>query len=49
MIYDWLFFDKRVDNIMNIKPAALLMVCNVWSKYRSYHMCQLVIYIVFMG
>ena len=49
MIYDWLFFDKRVDNIMNINPAALLMVGNVWSKYRSYHMCQLVIYIVFMG
>ncbi|CAA7028131.1 unnamed protein product [Microthlaspi erraticum] len=29
LFYDWLFFDERVDsNIMNVEPAALLMV---WS------------------
>ncbi|CAN8324487.1 unnamed protein product [Cochlearia groenlandica] len=28
LFYDWLFFDERTDNIMNIEPAALLMV---WS------------------
>ncbi|KAJ7942844.1 integrator complex subunit 3-like [Quillaja saponaria] len=26
LFYDWLFFDERVDNIMNIEPAILLMV-----------------------
>lgn len=26
LFYDWLFFDGRVDNIMNIEPAMLLMV-----------------------
>ncbi|VYS62677.1 unnamed protein product [Arabidopsis thaliana] len=28
LFYDWLFFDERIDNIMNVEPAALLMV---WS------------------
>ncbi|XP_020582025.1 integrator complex subunit 3 [Phalaenopsis equestris] len=25
LFYDWLFFDEKVDNIMNIEPAMLLM------------------------
>ncbi|GAV62096.1 DUF2356 domain-containing protein [Cephalotus follicularis] len=29
LFYDWLFFDERVDNIMNIEPAMLLMVCSI--------------------
>lgn len=29
---DWLFFDEKVDNIMNIEPAMLLMVCST-DKY----------------
>lgn len=32
LFYDWLFFDERVDNIMNIEPAILLMVRSV-PKY----------------
>lgn len=32
LFYDWLFFDERVDNIMNIEPAVLLMVNSI-SKY----------------
>lgn len=28
LFYDWLFFDERVDSIMNVEPAALLML---WS------------------
>lgn len=28
LFYDWLFFDEKTDNIMNVEPAALLMV---WS------------------
>ena len=26
LFYDWLFIDERVDNIINIEPAMLLMV-----------------------
>lgn len=26
LFYDWLFFDEKVDNIMNLEPAMLLMV-----------------------
>ncbi|KAL6520719.1 hypothetical protein OROMI_032281 [Orobanche minor] len=26
LFYDWLFFDEKVDNIMNLEPAVLLMV-----------------------
>lgn len=29
LFYDWLFFDERVDNIMNIEPAILLMVISI--------------------
>ncbi|VVA24329.1 PREDICTED: integrator complex subunit 3 [Prunus dulcis] len=29
LLYDWLFFEERVDNIMNIEPAMLLMVCSI--------------------
>ncbi|XP_062007677.1 uncharacterized protein LOC133724826 isoform X1 [Rosa rugosa] len=29
LLYDWLFFDERVDNIMNIEPAMLLMVYSI--------------------
>ncbi|XP_010521545.1 PREDICTED: integrator complex subunit 3 isoform X2 [Tarenaya hassleriana] len=29
LFYDWLFFDERADNIMNVEPAILLMVCSV--------------------
>ncbi|TKY51724.1 Integrator complex subunit 3 [Spatholobus suberectus] len=29
LFYDWLFFDERVDSIMNIEPAVLLMVHSV--------------------
>lgn len=32
LFYDWLFFDERIDNIMNIEPAMLLMVNSV-PKY----------------
>ncbi|OMO62013.1 Integrator complex subunit 3 [Corchorus olitorius] len=32
LFYDWLFFDEKVDNIMNIEPAMLLMVCSL-PKY----------------
>ncbi|KAK7404288.1 hypothetical protein VNO78_05061 [Psophocarpus tetragonolobus] len=32
LFYDWLFFDERVDNLMNIEPALLLMVHSV-PKY----------------
>ncbi|KAL5565848.1 hypothetical protein UlMin_029012 [Ulmus minor] len=29
LFYDWLFFDEKVDNIMNIEPAILLMVNSI--------------------
>ncbi|KAK7311939.1 hypothetical protein RJT34_10423 [Clitoria ternatea] len=29
LFYDWLFFDERVDKIMNIEPAVLLMVHSI--------------------
>ncbi|CAI0425655.1 unnamed protein product [Linum tenue] len=29
LFYDWLYFDERMDNIMNIEPAMLLMVCSM--------------------
>ncbi|PKU84356.1 integrator complex subunit 3 [Dendrobium catenatum] len=29
LLYDWMFFDEKVDNIMNIEPAMLLMVNSV--------------------
>ncbi|CAK9138370.1 unnamed protein product [Ilex paraguariensis] len=29
LFYDWLFFDERVDNIMNIEPAILLMANSI--------------------
>ncbi|KAJ4825519.1 hypothetical protein Tsubulata_022184 [Turnera subulata] len=29
LFYDWLFFDEKVDNIMNIEPAMLLMVFSI--------------------
>ncbi|GFQ02914.1 integrator complex subunit 3 [Phtheirospermum japonicum] len=32
LFYDWLFFDEKVDNIMNIEPAVLLMVHSI-PKY----------------
>lgn len=32
LFYDWLFFYERVDNIMNIEPAILLMVHSI-PKY----------------
>ncbi|XP_008800646.2 integrator complex subunit 3 [Phoenix dactylifera] len=32
LFYDWLFFDEKVDSIMNIEPAMLLMVNSV-PKY----------------
>ncbi|XP_057956234.1 uncharacterized protein LOC131149630 [Malania oleifera] len=32
LFYDWLFFDDRLDNIMNIEPAMLLMVNSI-PKY----------------
>lgn len=32
LFYDWLFFDEKVDNIMNIEPAVLLMVNSI-PKY----------------
>ncbi|KAF8398191.1 hypothetical protein HHK36_017117 [Tetracentron sinense] len=32
LFYDWLFFDERVDNIMNIEPGILLMVNSI-PKY----------------
>ncbi|KAK8952204.1 hypothetical protein KSP39_PZI003713 [Platanthera zijinensis] len=32
LFYDWLFFDEKMDNIMNIEPAMLLMV-NSMNQY----------------
>lgn len=32
LFYDWLFFDEKIDNIMNIEPAMLLMVHSL-SRY----------------
>ncbi|XP_010273207.1 PREDICTED: uncharacterized protein LOC104608818 [Nelumbo nucifera] len=32
LFFDWLFFDERVDNIMNIEPGILLMVNSI-PKY----------------
>lgn len=32
LFYDWLFFNEKVDNVMNIEPAILLMVHSV-PKY----------------
>lgn len=29
LFYDWLYFDKKVDNVMNIEPAILLMVNSI--------------------
>ncbi|KAM2986717.1 hypothetical protein FF2_006962 [Malus domestica] len=29
LLYDWLFFEERVDNIMDIEPAMLLMVYSI--------------------
>ncbi|KAL0453929.1 UNVERIFIED_CONTAM: Integrator complex subunit [Sesamum latifolium] len=29
LFYDWIFFDEKVDNIMNIEPAVLLMVHSI--------------------
>lgn len=29
LFYDWLFFDERVDKVMNVEPALLLMVCSL--------------------
>ncbi|PON63342.1 Integrator complex subunit [Parasponia andersonii] len=29
LFYDWLFFDDKVDNVMNIEPAFLLMVNSI--------------------
>ncbi|PRQ49916.1 putative integrator complex subunit 3 [Rosa chinensis] len=29
LLYDWLFFDERVDTIMNIEPAMLLIVYSI--------------------
>ncbi|KAL5565854.1 hypothetical protein UlMin_029018 [Ulmus minor] len=29
LFYDWLFFEEKVDNIMNIEPAILLMVNSI--------------------
>lgn len=29
LFYDWLFFDERVDKVMNIEPVMLLMMCSV--------------------
>ncbi|XP_059665370.1 uncharacterized protein LOC132311480 [Cornus florida] len=29
LLYDWLFFEERVDNIMNIEPAILLMLNSI--------------------
>ncbi|KAH7853766.1 hypothetical protein Vadar_006338 [Vaccinium darrowii] len=32
LFYDWLFFDERLDNVMNIEPAILLIVNSI-PKY----------------
>ncbi|XP_057787811.1 uncharacterized protein LOC131005036 [Salvia miltiorrhiza] len=32
LFYDWLFFNEKVDNVMNIEPALLLMVHSI-PKY----------------
>ncbi|KAK1258496.1 hypothetical protein QJS04_geneDACA017286 [Acorus gramineus] len=38
LFYDWLFFDERFDNIMNIEPAILLMVHSVPKYVDMTHM-----------
>ncbi|XP_039004732.1 integrator complex subunit 3 homolog [Hibiscus syriacus] len=35
LFFDWLFFNEKVDNIMNIEPAILLMVCSL-PKYVNF-------------
>jgi len=35
LFYDWLFFNKQTDNIMNIEPAMLLMLHSI-AKYASF-------------
>ncbi|PPR82410.1 hypothetical protein GOBAR_AA38308 [Gossypium barbadense] len=35
LFFDWLFFNEKVDNIMNIEPAMLLMVCSL-PKYVNF-------------
>ncbi|KAL2941963.1 Integrator complex subunit 3-like protein [Bienertia sinuspersici] len=32
LFYDWLFFDEKVDNVMNVEPAMLLLVNSI-PKY----------------
>ncbi|EGG17458.1 integrator complex subunit 3 [Cavenderia fasciculata] len=32
LFYDWLYYDQRIDSIMNIEPAMLLMACSI-KKY----------------
>ncbi|KAG6518961.1 hypothetical protein ZIOFF_022447 [Zingiber officinale] len=38
LFYDWLFFDEKIDNIMNIEPAMLLMVNSVPQYVDITHM-----------
>ncbi|GMI81607.1 hypothetical protein HRI_001830000 [Hibiscus trionum] len=35
LFFDWLFFNEKVDNIMNIEPAILLMICSL-PKYINF-------------
>ncbi|KAG9441351.1 hypothetical protein H6P81_017205 [Aristolochia fimbriata] len=37
LFYDWLFFDERIDNIMNIEPAILLIVNSIPSYMEITH------------
>ncbi|WOL05378.1 hypothetical protein Cni_G14106 [Canna indica] len=38
LFYDWLFFDEKIDNIMNIEPAMLLIVNSVPQYVDMTHM-----------
>lgn len=44
LFYDWLFFDPKTDNIMNIEPAILLMMHSI-PKYADIT-CMLVEFLV---
>ncbi|KAG2296581.1 hypothetical protein Bca52824_043250 [Brassica carinata] len=37
LFYDWLFFDERMDSIMNVEPAVLLMLWSIPHLSRCDH------------
>ena len=35
IFYDWLFFTPRIDSVMNVEPAALLIIAGCRSMYST--------------